>query len=451
MIADSKPSSPQPVSCVRCLGNVPEHWRVVKLRHLLKRCTERNRPDLPLLSVVREKGVILRNTKSVDDNHNYIPDDLTSYKVVRVGQFAMNKMKAWQGSYGVSGHDGIVSPAYFVYDVSGVDTSFFHTAIRSRAYVPEFSSASDGVRIGQWDLAEARMREIPFLLPPDTEQIAIVRFLEHVDGRMQQYIRAEQNVIALLEEQKQAVIHQAVTGQIDVRSGEPYEDYTSSEVGYLGDVPECWEVRRFRSLVSRIDQGISPQAENYLADQNSWGVLKAGCVNGGVFRDTEHKRLPSGLEFDAELAVAPGDVLISRASGSPHLVGSVGRVFSLGYRLILSDKTFRPHFGDDVDPDYMVIAMNVGYYRQQVEQAISGAEGLANNLPLSSLRSFWFLVPPISEQKFIVEYVRRTTKNLSVAIGAAKRKIALLREYRDRLTSDVVTGNIAAGTGGRQR
>ncbi len=91
---------------------------MLKLRHILRQRTIRNRADLPLLSVVREKGVILRDTASKDENHNFIPDDLSNYKVVRQGQFAMNKMKAWQGSYGISQFDGIVSPAYFVFDLS---------------------------------------------------------------------------------------------------------------------------------------------------------------------------------------------------------------------------------------------------------------------------------------------------------------------------------------------
>lgn len=72
---------------------------------------------MPLLSVVHEKGVIVRNIEDKEENHNYVPDDLSGYKLVKIGQFAMNKMKAWQGSYGVSRFDGIVSPAYFVFDI----------------------------------------------------------------------------------------------------------------------------------------------------------------------------------------------------------------------------------------------------------------------------------------------------------------------------------------------
>ena len=88
-------------------GQVPEHWEVRRLGAILRGVVERNRPDLPLLSVVREKGVIVRDVSDVSSNHNFVPDDLSPYKVVRCGDLAINKMKAWQGSYGVSPCDGI--------------------------------------------------------------------------------------------------------------------------------------------------------------------------------------------------------------------------------------------------------------------------------------------------------------------------------------------------------
>ena len=103
----------------------------------------------------------------------------------------MNKMKAWQGSYGVSQQEGIVSPAYFIFNINRVTGDYFHVAVRSKAYVPFFTQASDGVRIGQWDLSRTRMQEIPFLVPSFPEQNAIVRFLDHADRRIRRYIRAK--------------------------------------------------------------------------------------------------------------------------------------------------------------------------------------------------------------------------------------------------------------------
>ena len=211
------PDVPLKPSGIPWLGDVPAHWEMRKLRQILTRKTDRNQPGLPLLSVVREKGVIKRDTENFEDNHNFIPDDLSNYKVVRVGQFAMNKMKAWQGSFGVSQLEGIVSPAYFVFDLRHVGGDFFHTAIRSKAYVPFFTRASDGVRVGQWDLAEPRMREIPFFVPPSGEQMAIVEYVAKATGAATNAIARTEREITLMQEYRTRLTADLVTGKLDVR------------------------------------------------------------------------------------------------------------------------------------------------------------------------------------------------------------------------------------------
>ena len=263
---ESVPPTPHPYpdykpSHVEWLGDVPAHWEIRRLRNILTGTNERNRSDLPLLSVVRERGVILRDVTNMEENHNFIPDDLSNYKVVKGGQFAMNKMKAWQGSYGISKHDGIVSPAYFVFQVQGVSEDYFHAAIRSKAYVPFFAQSSDGVRIGQWDLSQARMREIPFPLPPLPEQRAIVRYLDHVDDRIRRYVSAKEKLIALLEEERQAVIHRAVTRGLD-----PNVPLKPSGVEWLGDVPAHWEVRRLRDSIVECVNGVWGSDPNDIHD-----------------------------------------------------------------------------------------------------------------------------------------------------------------------------------------
>lgn len=166
-------------SGVEWLGEIPVGWEIGKLGTLLKPTSVKNRPDLPLLSITREEGVIERNLEDDSENHNFIPDDLSGYKLLKEGQFGMNKMKAWQGSYGIAPITGIVSPAYFVFDFnSSINPRFFHLAIRSKNYVAFFGQASDGVRVGQWDLSKTRMKEIPFFVPPLPEQTAIAAFLD---------------------------------------------------------------------------------------------------------------------------------------------------------------------------------------------------------------------------------------------------------------------------------
>lgn len=222
--------APMKYSGVKWLGDIPVHWKITKLRQILHPVSEKNHPEFPLLSVVREQGVILRDVEDKEANHNFIPDDLSGYKVVRKGQFAMNKMKAWQGSYGVSDYTGIVSPAYFIFDIAFENLEYFHYAIRSKVYVNFFAQASDGIRVGQWDLQMDKMKEIPFIVPPADEQIAIVK---HIKQALPQYDAAIEKLteeVAVLEEYKNKIIADTVTGKIDVRGIEiPEYDFVDED------------------------------------------------------------------------------------------------------------------------------------------------------------------------------------------------------------------------------
>lgn len=438
MTHDLKPYPKYKDSGVPWLGKVPEHWEVRKLRNILKEVTERNRPDLPLLSVVREKGVILRDMINEGENHNFIPDDLTNYKVVRSGQFTMNKMKAWQGSYGISCHDGIVSPAYFVFEVDGVSGDYFHAAIRSKAYVSFFNQASDGVRIGQWDLSKVRMREMPFFVPPLPEQSAIVRYLDYVDRRIRRYIRIKERLIKLLEEQKQAIIHHAVTRGLD-----PNVRLKPSGVEWLGEIPEHWEVVRLKEVTTPIEQGWSPQCDAQPAADHEWGVLKVGCVNHDTFfNEGQNKKLPPTLKPIPELQIRDGDILVSRAN-TRELLGLAALVVSPREKLMLCDKLFRFRAKQKrAIPRFLIYAMRQKTSRVQIESSTNGASDSMQNIGQAVVRNLVLALPPLDEQKHIIVALALDVARIMIAIAAAQREIALLREYRTRLIADVVTGKL---------
>lgn len=211
------PNAKMKDSGVEWIGEIPEHYSTTKLGLCLKPVSFKNQPDLPLLSITRELGVIVRDPEDQEANHNFIPDDLSGYKVIKAGQFGMNKMKAWQGSYGVSKFDGIVSPAYYVFDlISDNNPDFFHLAIRSKIYVPFFAAASDGVRIGQWDLNKSRMKEIPLVIPPIEEQLKAIVFIENQSEKIERAIAKQELQIEKLKELKSTLIDSAVTGKIKV-------------------------------------------------------------------------------------------------------------------------------------------------------------------------------------------------------------------------------------------
>ena len=204
---------PMKPSGIPWLPEVPEGWEVKTLRQLLKMVSRKGFPEKRLLSVTREQGVIVRDVESKEENHNFIPDDLSNYKLVEIGDFAINKMKSWQGSYGVSDYEGIVSPAYYVCRLSGVNRKFFSIAIRSRIYVSFFARFSKGIRVDQWDLSTIGLKEIPFLFPPLPEQREIVAYIEARAAKIDAAVGKLEAEVTALKEYRERLVADVVTGQ----------------------------------------------------------------------------------------------------------------------------------------------------------------------------------------------------------------------------------------------
>jgi type I restriction enzyme, S subunit len=335
-----------------------------------------------------------------------------------------------------SPYAGCVSSAYVALIPSdSIEPQFFRHLLKSKGYIAALQSTSNLVRDGQ-ALRYENFTMVPIPLCPLAEQRTIARFLDRETSKIDALIAKQEQLIATLREDRTATITHAVTKGLD-----PNVEMQDSGVELLGAVPAHWRQTQLRHIVDRIEQGVSPQAHAELADEG-WGVLKSGCVNGGVFADVQHKKLPDGFEIDPAIIVKEGDLVVCRASGSPDLVGSTAVVRQLRYQLILSDKTFRLRPGSLTSPDYLEWAMNSRMYREQVRRAISGAEGLANNLPMSALKTFRLTVPPRSEQNHIVADLKERCGKIDSLIAKATEVIETIREYRSALITDAVTGKI---------
>lgn len=210
------PDVPMKDSSIEWIGDIPSHWTEASLKSMLRRVSVKNKPKRRVLSVERVNGVVDRETEGSPDNHNRLPDNLSAYLAVDRGQFAMNKMKAWRGSYGISRLDGIVSPAYYVFDLNHPNPEFFNWAIRSDAYIPFFGRDSYGIRTDQWDFKMSALRSIPFFSPPMSEQAAIVAYLEKETQVIDSTIEGIRKQIELLGKYRKQVINDAVTGKVRV-------------------------------------------------------------------------------------------------------------------------------------------------------------------------------------------------------------------------------------------
>jgi type I restriction enzyme S subunit len=434
MIEGLKPYPEYKESGSKWLGQIPLNWEVRNLRTLIIKRTDRNRPDLPLLSVAREKGVFIRSLTNTDENHNVIPDDLSNYKVARTGSLVINKMKAWQGSMGIAPCDGIVSPAYYVFDLRIDNHAFGQRLLRSKPYVAHFAQASDGVRVGQWDLSIPGMRQIPVLIPSGDEQAAIVRFLDHTNRKIDRFIRAKRKLTGLLNEQKQAIIHRAVT-----RGLNPDVKLMPSGIPWLGDIPEHWEVITVGAGTKLIQTG--PFGSQMHSHEYVLG--ETPIINPSHMRDG--RVLP-----DPEVAVskAKADELFRHRMLNGDIV--VARRGELGRCALITEN----EVGWLCGTGSLLIRIKPDVYLPAYFQEVLSSQGVSDLLRLTSVGATMdnlnagmvarlrFPLPPLAEQHAITaQLARERTKNRD-AISMTEREIALMQEYRTRLTADVVTGKL---------
>ena len=230
------------------------------------------------------------------------------------------------------------------------------------------------------------------------------------------------------------------TADAPPRRFRPYSEYRDSGVKWLGEIPAHWEVTRLRQLVGHIEQGWSPDCENREADADEWGVLKAGCVNRGAFLEFEHKALPSTLRPIPALEIRKGDLLMSRASGSRDLVGSVAVVPECRPHLLLCDKVFRLHTESTAGHRrFIAYAMNSRIVRWQIESVISGGSGLAINVAQKAVKDLVLVHPPLDERQTIGGYLDRETAKIDALVARKERLIELLQEKRAALITRAVT------------
>ena len=426
-------------SGVEWLGDVPAHWSITRFKLVFSERMDRSeRGDELLLSVSAYTGVSPRSEVIDDGDHLSRAESLEGYKKCFKDDLVMNIMLAWNRGLAFTSYDGIVSPAYCVFRViDGSDPKFLNYLVRSNEYTLYFKAFSTGVIDSRLRIYPETFGALFCALPSLGEQKSIATFLDRETAKIDALVAEQEKLIALLQEKRQAVISHAVTKGLD-----PNVPMKDSGVEWLGEVSVHWEVCALRRVIAAIEQGWSPECYAREAEEQEWGVLKAGCLNGGNFRPSENKALPPELPPEEAYEVRVGDVLMSRASGSPELVGSTALVKATRERLMLSDKIFRLKLKEFVNAAFFVAALNSRPLRIQIENALSGGNGMANNLPQSSLLTFAMAVPPLAEQATITVFLEQETAKLDTLTAEARSAITLLQERRTALISAAVTGQI---------
>lgn len=423
-------------SGVEWLGEIPENWLLLKLGSCLKPSSEKNHPALPLLSITREKGVILRDVDDQGSNHNFIPDDLSGYKLLKKGQFGMNKMKAWQGSYGVSEYTGIVSPAYFIFDFTkDVDPDFFHWAVRSKLYVSFFASASDGVRIGQWDLSQVRMKAIPFLVPSQTEQTQIANFLDQKTAQIDQAVAIKEKQIALLKERKQILIQNAVTQGLN-----PYAPMKDSGIDWIDKIPEHWRLSLIKHF-SDILPGYAFKSEQYTNNERDIRLMRGINVSPNLIKWDETVYWPKtkvkGLE---QFVLVEGDIVM--AMDRPWVSNGirVSKVRDEDLPSLLLQRVARIRGENGMLNDYLFLLLTTNLFKSYFEPMLTGIS--VPHISSEQIEGFTAPIPPENEQLEILEYIETQSQKIDQVIALQQQQIDKLKEYKTTLINSAVTGKI---------
>ena len=439
MMVDLKTYPAMKDSGVKWLGELPAHWEVRRLGQIgsLSKGNGGNKEDEIQIGVpcVRYGDLYTTHTHFIEKSRSFVASETArNYTSISFGDVLFAASGETIEEIGKSAANLIQAPACCGGDVilfrpqRDLVARYMGYATDCRPVATHKATMGRGITVKHIYGDQLKYLAIP--LPPLTEQAAIVRFLDDSDRRIQRYIRAKQKLITLLEEQQQAVVHEAVTGRVDIRTGQPYPAYKDSGVEWLGDVPEHWEMRRLKSKLRPVDRRSSSGTETLLSLRRDLGVV--------VY--AEHfSRPPQGATLVGYKLVEAGQLVINR------LQANNGLLFCSGLSGVVSPdySVFAPR--SPVDMEYLGNLLRTVTYKAHFRRESTGlGTGSAGFLRLydDRLLATPVALPPLEEQSTLLVSLSEITASLCRAIGRQHVEIELLREYRVRLIADVVTGKL---------
>ncbi len=415
-MTESIPYEAYKTTRVSWLPRIPEHWALRKNKYIFSEINERSETgNEELLALSKYYGLIPRSELSTEKE--VLANSLIGYKICDKRDMVLNKLQAWNGILDISKYNGLVSPDYSVYRIKiDISVRFLFYLFRTRLYISEFRRNSSGVGEGFFRLYSPEFFNISSIVPPLSEQRSIADFLDHKTARIDNAVSKKKQLIALLHEQKEALINRVITKGLEGKT-------------------DHWERKKLKYVAA-----INPSKRLEMSDDDEVVFLPMEKVSVDGIVDCSLRRkvaeVKSGFTYFRK-----GDVILAK----------ITPCFENGKGANLSELETLNGFGStefhvlrhtkSVIPEYLYSIIHSEHFKSQGENFMIGSAG-QKRVPTSFVANFSIGIPPLTEQAEIVAHIETENQKIDTTVSRIEQEIELLKEYRTTLIASAVTGKI---------
>lgn len=407
------------------LGEFPTHWQVLRIKNLFQEVDSRSETGSEeLLSVSQYTGVTFkRDSLESEDEHITNAESLVGYKLVEPGDLVVNIMLAWNGSLGISPHNGITSPAYCVYRIIGDNNpEYFGYLFSTALFKGEFRRNSTGIIDSRLRLYPDRFFSIYSVRPPRKEQDKIIETIKNIEEKINRFIRSKLNFISLLEEQKTAIINHICLNGISK------SEYKETNDDRFNKIPGHWNYKRLKFLIKE---------RNVRSETGEEELLSLSQYKGIVPKKSLEERAGMAESLIGYKIVEPNNLVINKMQASNGLVG-ISNLFGI----TSPDYAIFEPLTDEVHMPFLGFLFKTSATRSHFYSRSKGVMAGYIRLYSDQLLDLKIPLPPTEEQKLIVDQIKNETVTIDKAIAKAEREIELITENKEAMIAEAVMGKI---------
>lgn len=407
-------------SGVQWLGEIPSHWELLKMKYAFKERSEKNHPNEEPLCATQSRGVIPQSL--YEGRVVVVNKGFEGLKLVKVGDFVIS-LRSFQGGIEYAYYQGIISAAYTVLQPKESDMApFFKYMFKSHDYIQLLQTCVTGIREGQ-NINYPLLAKKAVPIPPMEEQHAIVSNLDTKCSKLDTFISNKEKEITLLQEMKQRVITDAVT-----RGLNPNVKFKPTNIPWLPEIPEYWKIKRAKNMFKKEQRPIQYDDEIVTCFRDGEVTLRKNRRTSGFTEATDYSHYQH---------ICKGDLVIHQMDA---FAGSSGVSDSDGMGTpVLSVCT--PKI-EGIDNYYYAHVLRIMGKNGFILSLYRGIRERSSDFRFDTFIKQWLPVPPIEEQHAIVSYITERVEKIDSLVEKLSKEIECIKEYKQRLISDVVTGQI---------